>query len=44
MAELIGRCIAEVVDGLAQSGEDNVAAEAEVRETASRLTAAFPIY
>jgi glycine hydroxymethyltransferase len=42
--ELIGRCIAKVVDALAQGGEDNAAVEAEVRETVRGLTAAHPIY
>jgi glycine hydroxymethyltransferase len=42
--ELIGRCIAKIVDGLAHGGDDNAAVEAQVRETVRGLTAAFPIY
>jgi glycine hydroxymethyltransferase len=40
----VGLLIAEVVDGLARHGEDNAAAEAEVREKVLDLTARFPIY
>ncbi len=42
---LIGRLIAEVVDGLAVNGEENNAAvEASVRARVLELTARFPIY
>ena len=40
----VGQLIAEVVDGLAQNGEDNSAAEDTVRRQVLDLTARFPIY
>ncbi|HEX4183130.1 MAG TPA: serine hydroxymethyltransferase, partial [Caulobacteraceae bacterium] len=40
----IGQLIAEVVDGLAASPEDNTAVEAKVREEVLALCARFPIY
>jgi glycine hydroxymethyltransferase len=40
----IGQLIAEVVDGLAQNGADNAAAEARVRDEVLALCARFPIY
>ncbi len=40
----VGELIAEVVDALGSHGEDNSAAEAEVRGKVLDLTARFPIY
>ena len=40
----IGRLIVEVVDGLAQNGEDNAAVEAAVAECVGELCRRFPIY
>ena len=40
----VAELIAEVVDGLRRDGEDNSAAEAEVRKKVLDLTARFPIY
>jgi glycine hydroxymethyltransferase len=40
----IGQLVAQVVDGLAQNGDNNSAVEAKVREEVLDLTARFPIY
>jgi glycine hydroxymethyltransferase len=41
---LVGELIAEVLDGLAENGEDNTAVEQAVLAKVKELTARFPIY
>lgn len=42
--ETVGHCIADILDGLAQGGNDMPGLEKRVRTKISELTAAFPIY
>jgi glycine hydroxymethyltransferase len=41
---IVGRCIVETLEGLAQHPDDNDATEAHVREMVGELCARFPIY